>query len=141
MSELGNKCRWLRDELSQAEFAKKVGLSHRTVTKIEAGVKPKRVNILRIAEKLRLPPDERLEMLVLWLKSEVGRDFDLINPQPRLDPPKAKSSALSRLTRAASHLTISQQETLTEACSRPLVLDSLAALNELHRKVAAGAAR
>lgn len=135
MSELGNKCRWLRGELSQAEFAKKVGISHRTVTKIEGGVKPKRANILRIAEKLRLPPDERLEMLVLWLKSEVGRDFDLINPQPRLAPPRNKSTALHRLTRAAAHLTAAQQDCLAEACARPLVLSSLAALLELHRKV------
>jgi DNA-binding XRE family transcriptional regulator len=140
MSELANKVRALRDGIGQSQqvFAKTVGLSLRTITKIEAGIKPRRSNIIRLAEKLHLKPAERMEMLLLWLKSEVGYlDYEMINPQPILPSPKSKDreAPLARLLKLAPRLAAAQQEQLALACERPMVLASVATLNELHEQI------
>lgn len=135
MSELGNKIKQLRGELSQLAFSKRVDLSHRTITKIEAGDKPKRANVIQIADRLRLGRVERLALLVLWLKAEVGEDdFEAlnVNPVPAAMP---RADTLDRLYKAASPLSTNHQEHLVLACRRPEVMNNLTALNDLYDKI------
>jgi transcriptional regulator with XRE-family HTH domain len=140
MSQLGLKLRQIREEkkLTQLDVSKRTGLSLSSIAGMESGKKLKRASIVRIAEKLRVTPDVRTELLLLWLRADMGdKDFALVNPMPSAPPRPAPSSPAHRLMDAASQLTPSLVEEFILACHRPAVCAGVVALNKLHDQVIA----
>src|SRR5687767_6201203 len=130
MSTLANWIRHLRGDLSQLEFARKVGLSHRTITKIENGDKPKRANVVKIADKLHLDRNQRKYLLWLWAKEELGQEADGILIDGLKSP--AQSDTLLLLQGAVANLREADQRQLLLVCDRPVILKLIPRLNDFY---------
>ena len=138
MSELGNKIRELRAAESQREFAKRAGLSLRTICKLEAGELVSLETIRRLAQVLRLSEPERLEMVVSWLKLQLGEDFRQLAVEIRNGPGgilKESEQLSAKIQVLVSDLPRKMQEQLYLTLQRPEVLRCLPSLNQLYDSI------
>jgi transcriptional regulator with XRE-family HTH domain len=134
MSELGNKIRLVRGELSQIEFADKTGVSLRTICKIEAGETVRLQTVRKIAESLEITERERLEWMVHWIRLEVGEDFHKLHIEIQ-GAPRAMSDSdhlLGKIQVLLSDLPRKFQEQIYLSLQRPELLRCLQHLNELY---------
>jgi transcriptional regulator with XRE-family HTH domain len=135
MSELGNRIRSLREDLSQPAFARKVGLSLRTICKLEAGEPASLRTIERIARSSRLSEGERLNLIVAWLKLELGEDFQKLSVEIKDHKSvslKDEHQLAAKIQVLISDIPRKQQEQVCLALQRPEVLGCLATLNALY---------
>jgi transcriptional regulator with XRE-family HTH domain len=135
MSELGNRIRSLREDLSQPDFASKVGLSLRTICKLEAGEPASLRTIQQIARSSRLSEAERLELVVAWLKMELGEDFRKLSVEIKDRPVGAVKDEIQlagKIQVLISDLSRKHQEQIYLALQRPEILRCLRTLNELY---------
>ena len=134
MSELGNKIKSLRADQPQVEFAEKAGLSLRTICKLEAGETVRLDTVRQVARALKLSEEERLELIVLWLKLEVGDDFHKLDVELKDRPATARDTDYlpAKIQVVLRDAPRKYQEQIYLALQRPEVLRCLPALNELY---------
>lgn len=135
MSELGNKIRSLRKNLSQPEFADKVGLSLRTICKLEAGEPATLRTVQQIARSFRLTETERLELIIAWLKMELRDDFHRLSIEIKDGAPaalKEEDQLAGRIQLLINDVPRKHQEQIYHALKRPEILRCLQTLNELY---------
>lgn len=139
MSELGNRIKSIRASESQLGFAKKAGLSLRTICKLEAGESVRLATIRQIAEALNLLEIERLDLIVLWLKLELGEDYKKLNIEPKSGSSSLKDAdhLLGRLQLFLNEVPRKYQEQICLAVQRPEILRCLQSLNDLYDSVKA----
>ena len=134
MSELGNKIKSLRADQPQVEFAKKAGLSLRTICKLEAGEPVRLETVQQLAKACRLPEGGRLDLIVSWLKLEVGEDFHKLLVGIK-DQPSAMRDAEhlpAKIQMLINDIPRKVQEQIYLALQRPEVLRCVSALNDLY---------
>lgn len=136
MSELGNKIRLLRGDLSQAEFADKVKLSLRTICKLEAGESVRLDTIQQIARACQLEESDRLQLTITWFRLEVGEDFHKlvieIKGKERGLAMKDADYLPGKIQVLLNDVPRKQQEQIYLALQRPEILNCLRGLNELY---------
>jgi hypothetical protein len=134
MSELGNKVKALRGDQPQQAFALKVGLSLRTVCKLEAGEGVSLETVRQLAKALRLADATRLELMVCWLKLQLGEDFGRLVIQVKEGPQELQESndLPAQIQVAVIDLPHKLQEQLHLMLKRPEILGCLASLNALY---------
>lgn len=139
MSELGNIIRRVRGETSQAEFGKEVGLALRTICKIEDGDLVRKSTIMQIADRKRLPQEDRLNLLAAWIRQQLGDDhrhfyIDLKNTPAASDKGE---SLLTQLQSAVTHVPTRYQEALLKACHQPEILKGIVHMAETYDRLKA----
>lgn len=141
MSELANKIKTLRASQPQIEFAKRAGLSLRTICKLEAGELVRLETIRQIAKALRLSEAIKLDLLVSWLKLEVGEDFQKLQVGIKEQPLAVRDEEFlpARIQMLIADTPRKYQEQLHLALQRPEVLRCLPALNALYDSLKQGA--
>ena len=139
MSELGNRIKSIRASEAQLGFAERSGLSLRTICKLEAGENVRLATIRQIAEALNLIEVDRLELIVLWLKLELGEDFRKLNVEPKSGHSSLKDSdhLLGKIQVLMNDLPRKYQEQILLAVQRPEILRCLQSLNDLYDSVKA----
>ena len=137
MSELGNKIKNLRAGQPQTDFAKRSGLSLRTICKLEAGESVRLETIRQIAKALKLSEAGTLDLLVSWLKLEVGEDFQKLQVGVKEQPLAVRDEEFlpARIQMLVADTPRKFQEQLHLALQRPEVLRCLPALNDLYDSV------
>lgn len=140
MSELGNKLKYLRERmnLTQAELADQTELSPRTIANIEEGDRIRKETVLEIIKKLKLPHDQGTEMLLAWIKSELGPDAERFWIEPRSNSAekiKDQDNLAAKVVSAINSLPVRWQNELLAATTRPEILRSVAHLNKLHQSL------
>ena len=134
MSELGNKIKLLRAKQAQVQFAEKAGISLRTVCKLEAGEPVSLETVQQISRSLRLPEPERLELIVSWLKIQIGDDFNKLIVQVKDQPSAFRDSdqLLGSIQLLLSDTPRKLQEQIHVMLQRPEILPCLKILNDLY---------
>jgi hypothetical protein len=136
MSELGNHIRHLRGDSSQIAFAQKTNLSLRTICKLEAGESARLETLLRISKACGLEDGERLELIVSWLKLELGDDFSKLIVQPKTPGMLRDADNLpGKIQVKLRDVSKKHQEQIHLALQRPEVLRCLENLNDLYEAV------
>ena len=134
MSELSNKVRAIRNDRSQAEFARASGLSLRTICKLEAGELVRLETIQQIARAAELSEPERLDLVVCWLKLAASEDVHKLIIEVK-DQPAAIRDAdhfPAKIQMLISDTPKKFQEQVYLALQRPEVLRCLPTLNDLY---------
>lgn len=139
MSELGNRVRSLRADVSQMQFAARTGLSLRTICKLEAGESVRLTTVRQVAQSLNLSEMERLELIVLWLKLELGDDFRKLNVELKDGSAVLRESddLLGKVQVLLHDIPQKHQEQVYLAVQRPEVLRCVQSLNDLYDSVKA----
>lgn len=135
MSELGNRIRELRKGRSQSEFAAQARLSLRTICKLEAGESVRLKTLQQVLKALHLPESVRLELILLWLKLELGDDFSKLEirvREPAANTLRESDHLLGQLQVALAELPRKFQEQLLVTTQRPEILRCLLHLNDLY---------
>ncbi|MBI4658516.1 MAG: hypothetical protein HY735_06655 [Verrucomicrobia bacterium] len=134
MSELGNKIKALRGVQSQIEFAKHTKLSLRTICKLEAGDLVRLATVQQIAKACKLSEPDRLDLIVAWLKLEIGEDIQNLQVEVQGQPLAARDAEYlpAKIQALVSTTPRKYQEQICLALQRPEVLRCLSALNELY---------
>lgn len=137
MSELGNKIAHLRGSLSLKEFADKAGLSWSLIAKLEKGQVPRLATVQLIAQKLKLKEADRTDLVLAWIKAELGPEAKhfWIDPKKPAELLKDKENIPHQVAGLVSALPTQMQAEILNALQRPEVLKSVKHLNELYDRV------
>jgi transcriptional regulator with XRE-family HTH domain len=133
MSELGNRIKDLRGDISQSAFAEKTGLSLRTISKIEAGEPVRLDTIQQIARSLRLSKTERQQLLISWVRLELGAEVQylVIEPKGNADILQDAMSLPAKIQALVTEVPSNLQEELLRSLHHPEILRCLKPLNDL----------
>jgi transcriptional regulator with XRE-family HTH domain len=137
MSELGNKIRRIRGTVSQAEFADRAGLSLRTISKLEAGDSVRLDTVRRIAATCDLSDADRLELVISWIKLEIGDDYFkmIVEPKAAAAVVKDSESLVGKIQRRLQDVPSKYQEQIYLMLERPEILRCLEHLNDLYQSI------
>lgn len=140
MSELGNKIKSLRADQPQVEFAKRAGLSLRTICKLEAGEPVRLETVQQLAKACRLSEEDRLDLIVSWLKIEVGEDFHklLVGVKDQPSAVRETEHLPAKIQMLIQDIPRKFQEQIYLALQRPEVLRCVPALNDLYDSLRKG---
>ena len=135
MSELSNKIKALRADLSQAEFAQKSKLSLRTICKIEADENVRLSTLRQIAKSFKLSEADWLDLVVTWIRLEVQDDF----PKLSIERKTSEAAALretdhlpAKIMMRLTDLPKKQQEQIYLLLNRPEILRFVTDLNQMY---------
>ena len=137
MSELGNKVKLIRGDLSQADFAKKTGLGLRTINKLEAGEPVRLDTVNQIAAAFALPDADRLNLVISWIKLEIGDDFQKLTIEPKNSSLTMKDAEtlLGKIQVRVRDVPRKYQELILLTVQRPEILRCLENLNDLYDSI------
>jgi transcriptional regulator with XRE-family HTH domain len=135
MSELSNKIRALRGELSAEEAADKCQLSRESFYRVERGGSVKLATLKQIAKGFKLPEAEWLELLTAWLRTEAATDADKLWIEPKSQKVSRlrdrEESTMARALMLFQQLNPSERQEIEKAMERKAVRDCLPAINRV----------
>lgn len=128
VNELSRLIALLRGTIPIVKILKGADVSRETFRKIQHGLPVKLGTLMDIADFLKTTEAQRTELVIAWIKLEIGRHAQRISIQPRTqkqDEPDEIATLLKQLTAA-------DREQMLLAMVRPEVRRAIAALNKLH---------
>ncbi len=137
MSELSNKVKALRGKMSAEEAGQKCGLSRESFYRVERGGSVKFESLRDIATGLHATESDWLEMIVAWLKYQIGEDAQKLWIEPRVGGSKLSDGATNQVGRAMllfTDLNPADRVEITKAMERPEVRACLPAINSVWEK-------
>lgn len=137
MSELANKIRNLRGDLSAEEAGKKCGVSRESFYRFERGGTTRLSTLRAIADGFGLNETQWTDLLVSWLKLEAGEDVDRVWIEPREGSSALHDQDSSHVGRAAmlfERLNPADRDEIFKAMQRPEVRGCLPAINAVWEK-------
>ncbi len=132
MNDLSVKIRSLRGKSSQADMAKKCGVSTKTITNLEKGDSVKLETLRSIKDAYRLKDGDWLELVTAWIKKEVGADAAKMWIEPIERQGNDQSSEAMRLQAMIHDLNAEERRQLLFLLQRPAVRRVLPSLNKLY---------
>lgn len=144
MTELANIISALRGDQTGEQMAAKVGTSRETILRILRGDTVKLDTLKAIAHAYNLNQTEWLELLVAWIRAEIGTDAQYLTFSP--SPTQTKFSSRFRnaakplqalLLESFNRLTVHDQKEVIAAIARPEVIRSVQSLNQMYASVEA----
>lgn len=134
MSELSNKIRLLRGDISAEEAGRRVGLSRESFYRMERGGSVKLATLRQLAQGLAVSESDWLDLLVAWLRQEAGQDAGkLIIDTQAMSPLKdASESQSARALALFNQLNAEDRHQVLLLLQRPELRRSLPALNKLY---------
>jgi transcriptional regulator with XRE-family HTH domain len=137
MSELSNKIKALRGDLSAEEAGQKAGVSRESFYRIERGGSVKFETLRAIAKAFELPEADWLELVAAWLRSEIGEDANKLWIEPKDGHSRLREGEDSQVARAMmlfTQLNPADRSEITKAMERPEVRGCLPAINSVWEK-------
>ena len=133
MRDLSEHIKSVRGKLTQREFAKKCGLSLRTISGIESNGESLHLRTLQqIRKSTQMSREQWLDLLISWLKLELMDDFNRLH----IAKARAATSALHASDIAESHalhlfrqLNDTDQQQIEKVMQRPVVMECLRSIN------------
>lgn len=141
MSELGHKVKLLREErkLTGKAAASKTGISRESILRIESGDNVKLDTLRQIATGYKVSKSQWNELLICWLKLELGPDSKNLIIETREDGPSTLHDSTASLTAEAmmlfTDLTTRDREQIVLTMKRKRVMACLPHINDAYGKL------
>lgn len=139
MSELANKIKLLRGDLSAEDAAKKCGISRESFYRIERGGTVKLDTLRQMAAGFEMKGADWIGLLVAWLRNETGPDerFVYIEPKSRnrSELTDRENSQIELAMTLFKALPPADRKEIIHAMERPEVRACLPAINQTWEKL------
>src|SRR5258707_1226791 len=132
MSELSHLVRVFKGDKPTSAILKGADVSRETFRKIDHGQSVKLATLRSISKYLRLSQDQWRQIVMAWVKLEIGSDARHIQLVQTADALHGRADKSHQIQNVAAQLEPSDQKQVLLAMSRPEVRRLLHALNDFY---------